>query len=465
MLRDRVATHHGGIHTPPLSGVSFPLSHITIRPERTMPATAQPTPDILATIEPTLLPDGPVLIGTDTTPASDAAFPVAAALADIGGTQPSVVSVLAAADVPIYGIDGMVVGMEVSDDFISARTAAAEGQVRRMVPGAGPWSTTITSGDPAQEITRRARELHARLIVVGRGRHAGLDRMLGGEPVLRLLQLGDTPVLAVEPTLTSPPRRIVIATDFSAFSLYAARVALTVAAPDATIWLVHVGPPYDETVPFLRERAAAYRDMATAAFARMQAALPTGRRTVNTVTITGSAPDALLGFITEHHADLVVSATHGYGFLRRMLLGSVAATLIRRAACSVLVVPGSARTIAAARAQQVPNARTRAFAHNAFDSELAAFTARNTGRRSTVEIDSADLGAQLLGHELMIAGATFDPHADAVALMFGTSVLRGMHLTHTIGSVTGIDLACNAGGEDQVLRIAHAGGQTLVTLH
>ena len=120
---------------------------------------------------------------------------------------------------------------------------------------------------------------------------------------------------------------------------------------------------------------------------------------------------------------------------------------------------------AAARAQQLPNARTRAFAADSFDSELSTFTTRNTGRRSTVEIDSAELGAQLLGHELMIAGATFDRHAGAVALMFGASVLRGMHLTHTIRGVTGIDLACNAGGEDQVLRIAHGGGQTLVTLH
>jgi nucleotide-binding universal stress UspA family protein len=289
--------------------------------------------------------------------------------------------------------------------------------------------------------------------------------MLGGESVLRLLQLGETPVLAVEPTLTSPPRRVVIATDFSAFSLYAARVALTVAAPDATIWLLHVGPPYDETVPFLRERADAYREMTAAAFARMQAALPTGRRTVNTIAITGSAPDALLTFVAEQQADLVVSATHGYGFLRRMLLGSVAATLVRRAPCSVLVVPGSARTIAAARAQQVPNARTRSFAAEAFDSELAAFTTRNSGRRSTVEIDSADFGAQLLGHDLMIAGATFDRHAGAAALMFGTSVLRGMHLTHTISGVTGIDLSSNAGGDDQTLRIAHEGGQTLVTLH
>jgi nucleotide-binding universal stress UspA family protein len=429
-----------------------------------MPAIAHATPDVLATIEPTLLPDGPVVVATDITPASDAAFAIAAAVASNAGAIPAIISVIAPTNMPIYGVDGMVVALETPEDSHEARISAVHAQRLRMVPGASPWNVTVTTGEPAHEITRAAREMNARMIIVGRGRHAGLDRLLGGESVLRMLQLGDTPVFAVEPTLTSPPRRVVIATDFSPFSLYAAQVAVTVAAPDATIWLLHVGPPYDETVPFLKERAGAYREMAATAFARMKAVLPNGRRNYQIVTLTGSAPDALLGYIAEQHADLVVTATHGYGFLRRMMLGSVAATLIRRAPCSVLVVPGSARTIATARAQQTPNARTRAFAIDDFDGELAAFSRNNSGRRATVEIDTADLGAQLLGHDLMIAGASYDRHDATVALMFGTSVLKGMHLTHSIAGVTGIDMACNAGGVDQVLRIAHEGGQTLLTL-
>jgi len=430
-----------------------------------MPAVTHPTPDVLAIIEPTLLPDGPVIVATDTTSDSDAAFPIAAAIAASANADPSIVSVISPSNMPMYGVDGMVVSMEPAEDMEERRASSAHAQTMRMVPGAKPWPVTIATGEPAQEITRSAREMNARLIVVGRGRHSGLDRLLGGETVLRMLQLGDTPVFAVEPTLTSPPRRVVIATDFSPFSLYAAQVAMTVAAPDATIWLLHVGPPYDESVPYLKKHAEAYREMATLAFARMQSVLPVGRRNYQTVALTGTAPDALLAFVAEHQADLVVSSTHGYGFLRRMLLGSVAATLVRRAPCSVLVVPGSARTIAESRAQQARDARSRSFDGEALDSELAAFTNRNSGRRANVEIDTIDFGAQVLGHDLMIAGASFDRHHSAVALMFGTSVLKGMHLTHAITGVTGIDLASNAGGVDQVLRIAHEGGQTLVVLH
>jgi hypothetical protein len=112
----------------------------------------------------------------------------------------------------------------------------------------------------------------------------------------------------------------------------------------------------------------------------------------------------------------------------------------------------------------IPNAHTRAFAVSSLDTELSAFTTRNSGRRCLVEVDRDDLGAQVLGHDLQLAGATFDRRDGSASLMFGTSTLKGLHLTHHIAGVTEIDISTNAGGEDQVLRIAHPGGQTLVTL-
>ena len=422
------------------------------------------TPEVLALIEPTLLPDGPIIVATDTTPESDAAFPLAAALADRAKSEIIAVTVIEPMNVPIYGVDGMVVSMDSFDDSEAARDQATRAQLIRMVSSTAKWPVIVRMGEPGREVSAVADTMHARLIVIGRGRHHGLDRVFGGESALRLVQLGDAPVLAVEDGLTSAPRRVVIATDFSPFSLYAAQVAMSVVAPDATVWLLHVGPPFDESVTYLKERAEAYRAQAAKAFAHMKTKFAQSHMQFESVVLTGSAPDQLLRFIAEQKADLVVTATHGYGFIRRMLLGSVAATLIRNAPCSVLVVPGSARTVAESRASRLPNTQTRTLPLAQLDTELAQFTHRNTARLCLVEIDQADFGAQVLGQELPLVGASFDRHGSDVSLMFGTSVLKGRHLTHTISGVTQVDVTQNGGGMDQVLRIVNTEGQTLVTL-
>ncbi len=426
----------------------------------TMPTTAE----ALEAVEPTMLPGGPILVATDTSPDSDAAFPIAAALGDRSQADLTVLSVVEPVNTPIYGVDGVVISMELASDTENARESATRAQLIRMVSSTAAWPVTVTTGEPAREITKAATAMNSRLVVVGRGRHSGFDRVFGGESVLRMLQLGDTPVLAVEASLTSPPRRVVIATDFSPFSQYASQVALQVVAPDAEVWLLHVGPPFDESVPFLSARADLYREQCEAAFTQQRTLIQRDKLRIESVLLTGSAPDQLIGFLAEKRADLVVTATHGYGFIRRMLLGSVAATLIRRAPCSVLAVPGSARTMAAARSRSAPNAHTRTLARESYDSELAAFTTRNAGRRCAVEVDQDALGAQALGHELQLAGATYDRRDNRVALMFGTSTLKGLHMTHHVADVTEINIATNAGGVDQVLRVAHDGGQLLVTM-
>lgn len=318
-----------------------------------MSTTMHATPATLTAIDPIVLPDGPIIVATDTTPESDAAFPIAHALAARAKSEILALSIVEPMHVPIYGVDGMVVSLEPMEDTEAARESATRAQLIRMVNSTATWPVIVRSGDAPREIATTADAMHSRLIVVGRGRHKRFDRVFGGESVLRIVQLGDSPVLAVQEGLTSPPRRVVIATDFSPFSIYAAQVAMSVIAPDATVWLLHVGPPFDQSVPFLRERSEVYREQADAAFAKLRTFLQRSSMTLQTVTLAGSASDQLLDFITEHDADLVVTATHGYGFIRRMMLGSVAASLVHSAPCSVLIVPGSARTLAESRARSI----------------------------------------------------------------------------------------------------------------
>jgi universal stress protein A len=258
---------------------------------------------------------------------------------------------------------------------------------------------------------------------------------------------------------------VLVAVDFSPFSQYALQVAVPLLAPDASIVLVHAGPHFEPSDPVLAARAADYRQEVQAAFGRLRQRVPMGTHAVEERLLEGEAADQLLTLVSREQADLLVLATHGRGFWRRLVLGSVAAAMVRHAPCSVLCVPGSARTLAAARARQAAGVTTRRLATTELDHELDRFTGRNQGRQCTVEVHQADLGAQLLGEGLPLVGAASDRRTEEVELMFGAPQLAGRHITHRITRVTAIDLTADAEGRDQVLRVVHNGGQTLVALH
>jgi nucleotide-binding universal stress UspA family protein len=287
--------------------------------------------------EPTVMPTGPVLVASDASADADAAFPLAQVIAAHSKATVQVITVMQPFTMPLYGIE--------------ARASAIRDQMTRLLPMDASWPVSVLNGEPVREIIEQARRTNARVLVVGRGRHGAVDRVLGGESVLRLLQLGDTPVFAVEGGMTRLPRCVVIATEFSVFSLYAAQVAMSMIAPDATVHLVNVGPPFVAVDPILRSQAAGYREQAMEGFAVLHERLERDDVTFTDVLLEGNASDALLNYAKTADADVIVLATHGYGFLRRAVLGSVAAELVRRGVCSLLIVPGSARTLAAARAQ------------------------------------------------------------------------------------------------------------------
>jgi nucleotide-binding universal stress UspA family protein len=59
---------------------------------------------------------------------------------------------------------------------------------------------------------------------------------------------------------------------------------------------------------------------------------------VTTKTLEGSPKDVIVEEAREWGADLIVVGSHGYGKLRRMVLGSVAGAVVANAPCSVQVV-------------------------------------------------------------------------------------------------------------------------------
>lgn len=430
-----------------------------------MTSTLRESDDLLSRFDPVVAPSGPLLVASDASPASDAAFPMARALALRTGASVQVISALRPNAMPTYAFDALPYPVAPTPEILEGRESMVKQQMERLVPAAAPWPVTVRTGDPVREILGQAAASDARLIVVGRGRHGLVERVINGESVLRLLQLGDTPVLAVERTLERLPRNVVIAIDFSVFSIYAAQLALELVAHDASIQLVHVAPNIADSAPVLREFTREYREQAEKSFARVIERLQRPGLRFSWQLLDGNAPARLVEHATSCEADLIVTATHGYGFLRRMVLGSVAAELIRNAPCSLLCVPGSAHTLAAGRAQATTvSDHTRMLPLDQLDDRLFDFTERNAGRACAVEVSQRSIGVRSLGHHMPIVGVTFDRTSGAISMMFGASALEGAHMSHVVPRVTQVDVVTDTQGRDRVLRIVYEVGEVLVML-
>jgi len=349
-------------------------------------------------------------------------------------------------------------------DVEASRRADQKRMVRHQaarVWGEEVLDVELCEGDPATTIARLARTTNATMIVSGLGRHRVLDRMFGDETALRLIRVSSVPVFAVASGLTTAPKRVVVAVDFSETSLRAARLALEVASPNATVYLAHVGPR-DSLLHEWNGWGLSYKDDAGDALQKMREQLhvPSGL-IVQPVMLQGEPATELLAFATSVNADMIATGSHGHGFVARMLVGSVTTRIIRCSTCSLLCVPHAAAmtragiTIAPSVVQVLDRPE--------WSAKLNEFTNRNIGRRGTLEVDDPDIGAQAQEHDYPLLGAAYDPHDGRVELMFGELGDVGRHLTRSIGDVDEIDTLTNDRGRDVALRISHGAGQTLLT--
>lgn len=155
------------------------------------------------------------------------------------------------------------------------------------------------------------------------------------------------------PTAHVTLARILCPTDFSEFS----EAALTYAAALAdtyggSVRLLHVVTPFPIVAPysnlpgetrlFETERAAGEQALAAEA-----ARVRSPGLTVEVEQRSGSAVHEILAAAGDWKADLIAMGTHGRGGFERLVLGSVAEKILRKAPCAVLAVPKPA--VAAAR--------------------------------------------------------------------------------------------------------------------
>jgi nucleotide-binding universal stress UspA family protein len=226
-----------------------------------------------------------------------------------------------------------------------ARHQEIEGQLRAFYRTEAPIAVDylVLRGHAADEILRTAHEVDADLIVVGTHGRSGLDRMLCGSVAESVERQSSRPVLIVRNLESSQPgtpiRLILHPTDFSASSWPALGVARALArANQAGLVLLHVEPA--EVLTGGSFYMPADLGPAREALAKMQKECAEAglEGSVQTRLSQGDPVFDILGAAQELGCDLIVMGTHGRTGLRRLLMGSVAESIIRKAPCLTLLV-------------------------------------------------------------------------------------------------------------------------------
>jgi nucleotide-binding universal stress UspA family protein len=136
-----------------------------------------------------------------------------------------------------------------------------------------------------------------------------------------------------------PVRNVLHPTDFSAYSDYAFRLACSLARDyGARLVVLHVATPpvvaYGEGV-----LPAEPEDYQGRLREQLQQVVPQDPKvTVEHRLVEGEAATEILRVAAETRCDVIVMGTHGRTGLGRLLMGSVAEQVVRKAPCPVLTV-------------------------------------------------------------------------------------------------------------------------------
>jgi nucleotide-binding universal stress UspA family protein len=248
-----------------------------------------------------------------------------------------------------------MIGLEtgLGEDYFRERFRELAGRLREQIERLGIGAhelagAEVAAGAPHRVLVEAARTAGADLMVVGATGSGPLAAELLGSTAERVARKAACPVLLARGELPVPPRRVLAPVDLSSLSGDAFRCGLHLLAQLAKEGEIEVRAVY--ALSFLeglalqrRGEEPVSRDEAerSAAEALQRFVLenrPEPPLRVETAVLPGEARFEILDELKERAADLVVLGTHGRGGLDRLMLGSVAATVARKAPCSVLLI-------------------------------------------------------------------------------------------------------------------------------
>jgi nucleotide-binding universal stress UspA family protein len=205
----------------------------------------------------------------------------------------------------------------------------------------------VRAGGPFDVIVKVATEADADLVVLAAPQRRRLDSVFGttAERLLRALQ---RPVLCVHRRTTFNYRRVSLAVDLSNASLPMIQAAARLGMLErAETTLVHAtAPPLEgmlKTVGVEEHDIEDYKQgWQDDARARLQAMATAAEMDVERTRIAVRAEPAAVAIrnvIEEDRPDLLTLGASRWALIKRLLIGSVAESVLRKPMCDILVIP------------------------------------------------------------------------------------------------------------------------------
>lgn len=213
------------------------------------------------------------------------------------------------------------------------------------------WPSTASQllyGDPRGVLVETARRSATDLIVMGARGLGAVAAFLLGSVSLDVARRAPCSVLVCRGP-ARPLRTVTIGLDGSPYAADALSFFSGLPLPaELAVRLVGVAEPlrYPSSAPELlsgaliaaiQRQEEARQHQLTAVLDDAGRALQSRLRTVARETSIGSPADVLIQDAARAHSDLIVVGSRGMGALKRMMLGSVSETVLRHAACPVLI--------------------------------------------------------------------------------------------------------------------------------
>jgi len=283
-----------------------------------------------------------IVIGTSLSEVSDGIVRTGAAIARASGAAVWLLHVYASTTFPPETGAGDVQlleqQLEILRDLLAKqayRTGLAD------AAGFDPGRLRLVMGSPPRELLELSRQAKADLIVIGAVEGGALHRILLGSTADEVIRKAPCPVLLARAGAAFPPLQVEIPVDLSPCSGNALRQGLDLlaglgAAPEAEVLFVLNPLEVAGSIQFTSDQV---ERMAGKELERFVAANGPSPVPLRTRILTGYPRDTILSALEERRTDLAILGTHGRGGFERLMLGSVAGEVVRRAGCNLLVVP------------------------------------------------------------------------------------------------------------------------------